>query len=272
MTSDRSAHGASAEDRGLDEHGSIRREGDASRVQEEFRPLVAELVAAVRETFDPVVLDGVYLYGSVPRGTAWAGRSDLDAQVLLRREPLDDDHDVVRRIESRLARAHPEVIGVGILLHARDRMLDPARRHDEGFHVRVLCTPVWGRDAGALVAPHLPDVALAREVQGDWRSAFDRLRRRGDVVTEADAPGYCRAVGRRLTRVAFTWALPRWGGWTSDPRVMAAVVARYEPTWEDAVRSAVELGWEQRVDVPLARTLLDGLADTLLERGEALGA
>lgn len=260
------------EDRGLDDQGYIRREGDARRVQEPLRALVADLVAAVRRELAPDALDGVYLYGSVPRGTARVGRSDLDAQVLLRREPDDEDRAAVRRVEEAVAAAHPEVIGVGVLLDARDRMVDPSRRHDEGFQLRVLCTPVWGADAGVEVAPHLPDLELARNVQGDWRTAFERLRGRGAGTGPDDPEAFSRGVGRRLARVAFTWVVPRWGGWTSDPRVMTEVVARYEPGWSDAMDRAVVLGWEGRTDVASANRLLDGFARTLAARGDELGA
>lgn len=258
--------------RGLDRDGFVAREGDVARVQPGFRPLVAAYVSAAREAFGDAGLDSVYVYGSVPRGTARPGVSDLDGQVLLDHEPTPADHATVRTIEARLAVEHPEVSRAGILLHSRTRMTDPARRFDEGFHVRVLCTPVWGPDAGAHVRPHRPDLALARQVQGDWRTAFARLRSRADSVDPVEEAALCRTVGRRLARVAFTWVMPRWGGWTSDPQTTSAVVAELEPSWEEPVRRAVALGWDGKVDVPAARSLLGTFADQLTVRGEELGA
>jgi uncharacterized protein len=258
--------------RGLDRDGFIVREGDAARVQQEFRPLVAAFVSAAHEAFDGAGLDSVYLYGSVPRGAARPGVSDLDGQVLLGHEPTSADRARARDVESRLAAEHPEVSGVGILLDSRERMTDPARRFDEGFHVRVLCAPVWGPDAGAHVSPHRPDLALARQVQGDWRVALARLRSRADSVAPADEAALCRAVGRRLTRVAFTWVMPRWGGWTSDPRTVLSVVGDLEPSWTEPLRRAIALGWDGRVDVGAARSLMTSFGETLTVRGAEIGA
>ena len=162
-------------DHGLDQRGFIRREGSRQRVQPEFAEMVQGYVDAVRSAFGPD-LDSAYLYGSIPRGTARTGLSDLDGQVALRREPTRADRALLDAVEERLGTAYPQVSAVGILLDSRAKLVDPRLRHDEGFHIRVLCAPVWGPDAGVDVAPHRPDLALARGVQGDWRGAARRLR------------------------------------------------------------------------------------------------
>lgn len=231
-------------DRGLDAEGFIRREGSPSRVQPDFAGLVEAYVEAVRSLFGEE-LDSAYLYGSVPRGTALPGRSDLDGQVLLARPPTTEDRRALEVVEARLGATYPRVSTVEILLDARADLVDPAERHDGGFHVRVLCTPFWGPDAGDEVEPHRPDRDLARGIQGDWRAALVRLTEQA-TTAERGSPEeavLCRATGRRLARVGFSWVLPRWGGWSSDPRVMAQVVGHLEPGWAAPMASAVRLGW-----------------------------
>lgn len=260
-------------DRGLDAHGHVRREGDLRLVQPEFTALVRAYVEAARAAFGDD-LDSVYLYGSIPRGTARVGVSDLDGQLLLRRPPTEADRATVRRLEAELGAAHPEVCFVGILLDSRAALTAPDERWDGGFHLRVLCTPLWGPDAGEEVAPHPAGPELARAVQGDWRGALARARQQV-TRTRPDDPAarpLCRSVGRRLTRIAFTWVLPRWGGWSSDPVVMHRVVAALEPSWEAPVAAAVRLGWHGEQDLALAGNLLDGFADELTARGDELGA
>lgn len=289
-------------DRGLDADGFVRREGDPSRVQPAFREVVEGYVDAVRSLFGDA-LDGAYLYGSIPRGTARVGLSDLDGQVLLTRPPTPEDEEALEVVERRLGAAYPQVSVVEILLDSRAALVDPADRHDGGFHVRVLCTPFWGSDAGAEVAPHRPDLDLARGVQGDWLGALGRLRQRADALPAGtgqhptqhqrpdewtpegpqdrmpqhqrpDEAALCRAVGRRLSRIAFSWVMPRWGGWSSDPAVMTQVVGELEPGWAVPMTDAVRLGWggPQVADVEAARRLLAGWAAELTERGEELGA
>ncbi|SOC58039.1 nucleotidyltransferase domain-containing protein [Ornithinimicrobium cerasi] len=253
---------------GIDAQGFVVREGDRSRVPAPFLPLVSRYVELVTSSFADV--HSVYLYGSLPRGTARVGSSDLDGQVVLGRPVTPADQEVRRQVETELATAYPVVDGVGVLLDDRAVMLDPGNRFDHGFHLRVLCTPVWGPDAGADVPPHRPDVDLARGIQGDWRAVLARLREEGP--TAGGERAYCRAVGRRLTRLAFTWGMPRWGGWTSDPVVITQVVGALEPGWEDPVAEAVGLGWHGVTDVRLAHRLLGAWTDELVVAGTELGA
>lgn len=262
--------GTLPEDRGLDRHGHVRREGDLSLVQPPFAPLVQQFASAARTAFG-ADLDSVYLYGSIPRGTARPGVSDLDGQLLLRREPTEADRAAVRDLEQTLGAAAPQVSFVGILLDPRAALVDPAEHCDGGFHIRVLCTPVWGPDAGAEVAPHRADLELARGIQGDWRGALHRLRQHGTDVP-ADLGTFCRSTGRRLARIAFAWVMPRWGGWSSDPDVMQQVVAALEPGWAAPMAAAVRLGWAGEQNLGLARDLLDGFAEELTVHGTALGA
>ena len=168
----------------MDEHGHVRREGDLRLVQPEFAPLVREYAAAARVAFE-TDLHSVYLYGSIPRGTARVGVSDLDGQLLLTRDPTETDRATVRRLEEELGAAYPQVCFVGILLDSRAALTDPGERWDGGFHVRVLCTPLWGPDAGADVAPHEVGLELARGVQGDWRGALERVRQEATALGRA---------------------------------------------------------------------------------------
>ncbi len=72
--------------RGLDSHGFIEREGSLGRVPPAFRPVVAATRDRVLDLFG-ARLDSAYLCGSIPRGTARVGRSDLDLLAALREEP-----------------------------------------------------------------------------------------------------------------------------------------------------------------------------------------
>jgi hypothetical protein len=68
---------------GLDQDGFIAREGDLASVPPPFAPVVRAAKTAILAAFGPDRLHSAYLYGSIPRGTAVPGVSDLD--VLLPR-------------------------------------------------------------------------------------------------------------------------------------------------------------------------------------------
>ena len=84
-------------DRGLNPDGTIAREGSLSRVPSDFASVVAETRARIASTFSD--LHSAYLYGSIPRGTAVPGVSDLDLVLVFHAEPIE--HLCLRETERK---------------------------------------------------------------------------------------------------------------------------------------------------------------------------
>jgi hypothetical protein len=91
--------------------GTIAREGALDRVPAAFVPVVDAARAHITEKFGRTRLHSAFLYGSIPRGTATPGVSDLD----LHDEPTESDRADAEAIEAVLDRAFPQIDGVGIV-------------------------------------------------------------------------------------------------------------------------------------------------------------
>ncbi|OIK28090.1 nucleotidyltransferase domain-containing protein [Streptomyces malaysiense] len=249
---------------GLGPDGFFVREGSLARVPTAFRPVVA----AVRERLPEVFgarLDGAYLYGSVPRGTAEVGRSDLDLLVVLRAEPADADRAAVRVLGEALDREFPEIDGVGSLLYGRERLLSEPERYDMGWFLACLCTPLLGDDLAGLLPRYRPDSTLARETNGDLARLLPRWRERiaaaeGD---EAARRRLVRFMSRHLVRTGFTLVMTRWNGWTSDLREMAEVCGAYHPERAAQLLTAAGYGREPVGDPRVLRGYVDDLGPWL---------
>ncbi|MGJ5897936.1 nucleotidyltransferase [Streptomyces niveiscabiei] len=230
--------------RGLDAQGRIAREGSLARVQHEFRPVVAAARDAVLGLFG-ARLHSAYLYGSIPRGTARVGRSDLDLLIVPRADPSPADWDAVRDLGERLDEEFPEIDGAGALLYGRDRLLSDAETYDMGFFVACLCTPLLGDDLAEYLPGYRPDSRLARETNGDLGTLLPHWRTRAQEATDPGARvRLVRHQSRHLVRTAFTLVMPRWNGWTSDLHEMAEAFAEYYPARGDQVRAAAVRGYE----------------------------
>ncbi|MES9520903.1 nucleotidyltransferase domain-containing protein [Streptomyces capoamus] len=249
---------------GLDAQGRLTREGSLTRVQPAFRPVVA----AVRERLPAVLgarLHSAYLYGSIPRGTARVGRSDLDLLIALREEPADADRAAVQTLGEALDREFPQIDGVGTLLHGRERLLSDLERYDLGWFVACLCTPLLGDDLAARLPRYRPDSLLARETNGDlalWLPRWRERIARTETTEEARRP-LVRFMSRHLVRTAFTLVMPRWQGWTSDLHEMAEVFGAYHPERAAQLRTAARYGYEPVGDVEVLRSYVDDLGPWL---------
>ncbi|WP_030542868.1 nucleotidyltransferase [Streptomyces albus] len=252
------------DERGLDRDGTIAREGALARVPPAFVPVVDAARAHIAETFGSTRLHSAYLYGSVPRGTAIPGVSDLDLQLALRDEPTEADRADAQAIEAALDRAFPQIDGVGILLAGTRLLLSDIERHDAGFFIACLCTPLLGPDLAERLPRYRPTALLARETNGDLARVLPRWRAAAaEATTDADRRTLGRVVGRRTVRTGFTLVMPRWGGWTSDLDRSAELFGRYYPRRARQMRAAASLGRAPSPDPAVLGMLIDDLGPWL---------
>ncbi|MGW7822713.1 nucleotidyltransferase [Streptomyces puniciscabiei] len=251
---------------GLDDHGFIARDGSLARMPTAFRPVVAAARDGLLETFGGRLHSG-YLYGSIPRGTARVGRSDLDLLAVLREEPTEADREAARALDEAVDKEFPQIDGAGTLLSSRDRALSDLERYDLGWFVACLCTPLLGEDLAEQLPRYRPDSLLARETNGDLALWLPRWRERiADAEdTEAARRRLVRFMSRRLVRTGFTLVMPRWNGWTSDLREMAEAFAAYYPQRGAQLRTTAEYGYEPVGDPEVLRTYVDDLGPWLAD-------
>ncbi|MFE1796258.1 nucleotidyltransferase domain-containing protein [Streptomyces sp. NPDC059517] len=267
-----------AADRGLDALSYIEREGSLGRVPAVFRPVVAAARDRVLDVFGGR-LDSAYLYGSIPRGTARVGRSDLDLLLVLREEPTEADRADARTLDEALDKEFAQIDGAGTLVAGRAQVLSDLERHDLGWFVACLCTPLLGEDLAEELPRYRPDTLLARETNGELALLLPRWRERiAEVTAVAGADGpqeaalrpLVRHMSRHLVRTGFTLVMPRWNGWTSDLAEMAGVFAAYYPERDHPrraaqLREAAVLGREPVGDRAVLRSYVDDLGPWLAE-------
>jgi uncharacterized protein len=257
-------HSAMMLRKGLDEDGFIAREGDLARVPEAFTPVVAAARAGITAAFGPGRLHSAYLYGSIPRGTAVPGVSDLDALLALHDEPAAADRAAARQLEGALDARFAQLNGAGILLASTATLLSELERYDLGWFVACLCTPLTGEDLAARLPRYRPTSLLARETNGDLGDVLPRWRDRLRTErTEAGLRALSRGVGRRVVRTGLTLVMPRWGGWTSDLGESAAVFGHYYPGRAGQMAAAAEIGRAPAADRAVLTMLIDDLGPWL---------
>lgn len=146
-------------------------------------------------------------------------------------------------------------------------MLSDLERHDLGWFVACLCTPLLGEDLAEYLPRYRPDSLLARETNGDLALFLPRWRER---ITEAGDSEQAlrpltRSMCRHLVRTGFTLVMPRWNGWTSDLTEMAEVFGTYYPERAAQLREAAVLGYEPRGEAAVLRSYVDDLGPWLAE-------
>ncbi|MHA6761889.1 nucleotidyltransferase [Streptacidiphilus sp. PAMC 29251] len=250
--------------KGLDEDGFIAREGALGQVPEGFVPVVDAARERIARVFDSSRLHSAYLYGSVPRGTAIPAVSDLDVLLALHGEPTGADRADADVLEAALDSAFEQVNGVGILLFSTRTLLSDLERHDLGWFVACLCTPLLGDDLADELPRYRPTPLLARETNGDLDLALPHWRKQEAAAsTDAGRSTLSRAVARRIVRTGFTLVMPRWGGWTSDLAESAEAFGRYYPQRAAQMHLAATTARTPTADSAVLSVLIDDLGPWL---------
>ena len=144
-------------------------------LQQAFIPLLEALTAGLPRQF-PALIHSIYLYGSVARGEALPGVSDLDITLLLIKPA---DSGALQRLEAWRQAFQLEqriVSKVDFDIGSVDEALAPEHHDSWGFWLKHHCRCLWGEDVSAAFSLFRPDRRIALAVNADLRPALARYR------------------------------------------------------------------------------------------------
>ena len=241
--------------RRLDLDGYIVPEADLANVQPEYRG-VPEAAADLLGRELGSRLHSGYLYGSVVRGNAVPGRSDLDLLAVLWTPAQAADRLAAGRVERGLVARFPVLTTAGVALTHLDEATSRRQRYGFQVFLRDLSVCVCGED----LRPGLPrtSAAVAAAFHEDTPAVLARareaLRLRADPE---DVRRACRVATKRMVQAGFAVAMARDGVWATVLEEQTAAVAAAFPQWAAAARRAAEQGRRPVADPDTVTELLD---------------
>ncbi|WP_122257378.1 nucleotidyltransferase domain-containing protein, partial [Pseudomonas salomonii] len=136
--------------------------------QPEFEPLLADVIASLSQSG----LDGIYVYGSVARGEASPGESDLDLSLILLEPPDASVLAHLQALRQSLEQRHPEVTKIDFDIGHRAEVLAPENANKWGFWLKHHCRCVWGEDLSLRFERFQPSREIALVLNGDFESVL----------------------------------------------------------------------------------------------------
>jgi uncharacterized protein len=185
-------------------------------------------------------LHSAYLYGSVARGDAVPGRSDLDLVAVLTGPPSEADRAAADRAARDLEARVGLLSGAAVVLGSLAEVTAPDQRYGWQPFLRELSFRIAGTDLRPGFPRTRPSPELAAGFHADTPAVLARAR---VVLAGPDPPpGKARAAARLLVRAAFAVVMAADGVWATVLEEQAAIVARAVPAWAGPVALAVSLG------------------------------
>ncbi|MNZ11685.1 putative N-acetyltransferase YvbK [compost metagenome] len=182
---------------GVDANGAILTLAPIA-LQPAYRPVLDDLCRTL-ENRCHTLLGGIYLYGSVARGDAREGESDLDVTLILNHCPNANDLQQLERVRGELQDRHPLVSKIDFDIGTRDQVLAEEHRNSWGYWLKHHCRCIWGEDLAQCFAPFKPSPAIARAVNADLQAAFERYV---EGIADAGDADTLRRLQRAASRKA----------------------------------------------------------------------
>lgn len=238
-------------------------QADCSRaLPPDWQPLAKAAVEACRTCLGDR-FHSVYVRGSVARGTAVPGVSDIDMVALAAGAMPDGANARLDDLAAQLLRQYPIASGVELVVLPEQEFLSATRYRSLRFAISLDGYPLAGRDVRARLArPRLgPEAVMHAHQVPRWRSTA--LRRLAAEGTEEDVRLTCRWVMKRILRSAFELVMFEINGYTRDLYPCARLAARAFPCRENALWTALDLAVNPTGDKAFIADVLAGLSDWL---------
>jgi hypothetical protein len=241
----------------LDPEGYIRPEADLANVQPKYQGLPGATAGLLAKEFGPRLHSG-YLYGSVVRGNAVPGRSDIDVIAMLLAVPVEEDRVRADRVERALVERFPVLCSAGVGLTHLQEVRSPAQRYGLQVLLRELAVCICGEDLRPGLPRTKPSAAVAAGFHDDTHAVLARARQTLGTSTDPELiRRACRMASRRMVQVAFAVVMARERVWATVLEEQAAAVGAAFPQWAEAARCAAEQGRRPVADAGVVWELLD---------------
>jgi uncharacterized protein len=244
-------------DRRIDAEGYIVPEADLANVQPEYRGVPQAAAELLGRELGPRLHSG-YLYGSVVRGNAVPGRSDLDLLAVLRAPPEAADRLAAGRVERGLVARFPVLATAGVALTDLDEVHAARQRYGLQVFLRDLAVCVCGEDLRPGLPRTRPSAAVAAAFHEDTPQVLARARQ---ALSTSDDPEELRRAGRvatrRMVQAGFAVVMARDGVWATVLEEQAAAVGAAFPRWAAAAALAAEQGRRPVADPEVVAGLLE---------------
>lgn len=170
-----------------------------ARAQPEFRALLDEACTSLAQSGP--LLDGVYLYGSIARGDARPGESDLDVTLVLQDSPTPQGMQILEAVRVALEERHSEVTKIDFDIGWRTEVLAPESRFSWGYWLKHHCRCLWGNGLTEHFESLRPSLEIAKAVNAGFEATLARYARLiDDATTDAMSCRLQREASRKLVR------------------------------------------------------------------------
>lgn len=252
----------------LDADGYLLSDAGADKILPPYQAAVAAAVTAYREHLG-AQLSGVYVRGTVPRGQAVPGVSDLDCFAVVSGDPETIDDTWLKAAGAKIARLHPIVSDVQLEIWPLAEVLITDRFTEMGFLLKTQSACVWGDDLAPRLPRFKPDAIVANndisQIRPDIEEAIAALHADS---SPSSVRYWCRRIMKNILRAGFSLVMLEAAVFTRDLKLCYEFFARYYSAQEQDMRRVLELAIQPTTDREVVLDLIATCGSWMIARAD----
>ncbi|MDP5253538.1 MULTISPECIES: nucleotidyltransferase domain-containing protein [unclassified Vibrio] len=213
----------------------------SSPYQAEFQAAMEMVISFLQSELGEQI-HSLYLYGSVARGCAKPGRSNLDMVMVLNRSLGTKQSTLLNTLRWHLQRRHPQVNGLSLKIAQLDQVASLEGVLNWGFLLRHCSTCVYGEDLAECFGDYQPSWEIAKFWNMDLEQWLVHHRRK---MAEANDPASLLntqyQVAKKLLRAAYSLVMHKDQQWFDEPLDCARAFLSYHPEQEVMIKRLILL-------------------------------
>jgi predicted nucleotidyltransferase len=210
------------------------------------------------------ILHGIYVRGSVARGLAIHGTSDLDIFVVLT-QVLDRSRKTewVACMQSSLIEKFPFCSWLDIVVVNCDALIHDDRGDDERFLIKTQSVCIFGEDLRPSLPSYAPDMRIAFGCHCLGKNIAKFVKGLSAAPDPNDRASWCEWVMRKLLRAAGEVAMLRTKRYSRDLFLCARAYAEQNPARMSDIEAALSLAISPRSEASVVLPIVHRLHQQL---------
>jgi hypothetical protein len=240
-----------------DKDGFIVSESSAEKIKSPWKEAVEDIEQSYLNRLGDVV-HSIYVRGTVSRGEAIEGISDIDTFAVITKKPEVIDRSWVKEARKELEEKYSFSTGIEIDFISYDELFEGDELFNDRFTIKTQSACVYGEDLAQKIEPFRAELKTASHFHRNLEKVLENTKKGiANNPDKEDIKEWCRWVMKRIIRAGFVLVMDKEQVFTRDLYPSYKLFSKYYPEQEPSMRMALELAINPIDDVARLTSVLD---------------
>ncbi|MGP4077092.1 nucleotidyltransferase domain-containing protein [Halobacillus sp. K22] len=248
--------------------GMLINEARMDKINPSYIPALEEIVESLQSSFSKDI-HSIYLRGSLPRGLAMEGISDIDLLVITQDAEDKEVHDQMKQIARETEVRYSFINGAEMGVIPLQEVYPIRRFSILPFMIKTYSVCLYGENIQPMLPEFKPDEKLANEhvfpLKSQIAQAQEDLTGNDD---QEDIKDCCVWIMKIIIRCGFAFVMTKERTYTRDLYPAYHLFAKYYPSQEPWMRQALEYAIAPSTDTEKLQSFLNNFGSWMLHEAE----